>query len=104
MAASRHLGFSFNACNSGTVSDNCVKFFVQLGTDKKKFNSAAKELNNLKFKIPKIFCWGWAHRAPSPDSSPALHRASPLNFGFALKSRALRALNSGFAQLGPPNF
>ena len=29
-AGGRHLGFSFNACSSGTVSDNCVKFFVQL--------------------------------------------------------------------------
>ena len=30
MEAGRHLGFSLNACSSGTVSDNCVKFFVQL--------------------------------------------------------------------------
>ena len=33
-------------------------------------------LNYLKFEIPKIF-WGGAHRAPSPDPSPALCRASP---------------------------
>ena len=34
------------------------------------------KLNNLKFEIPKIF-WGGADRAPSPDPSPALSRASP---------------------------
>ena len=51
-------------------------------------------LNYLKFEIPKIF-WGGAHRAPSPDPSPALSRASqtirasPSNLGrFALSIRA----------------
>ena len=33
-------------------------------------------LNYLKFEIPKIL-WGGAYRAPSPDPSPALSRASP---------------------------
>ena len=45
-------------------------------------------LNYLKFEIPKIF-WGGAHRAPSPDPSPAHSRASPSNLGrFAPSIRA----------------
>ena len=60
-------------------------------------------LNYLKFEIPKIF-WGGAHRAPSPDPSPRSFSGFALDSGFALKSRALRALDSGFARFGPPNF
>ena len=58
-------------------------------------------LNYLKFEIPKIF-WGGAHRALSPDPSPRSFSGFALDSGFALKSRALRALDSGFARFGPP--
>ena len=54
-------------------------------------------------KFSKNF-WGGAHRAPSPDPSPRSFSGFTLDSGFALKSRALRALDSGFARFGPPNF
>ena len=57
-------------------------------------------LNYLKFEISKFF-WGGAHRAPSPDPSPRSFSGFALDSGFALKSRALRALVSGFARFGP---
>ena len=60
-------------------------------------------LNYLKFEIPKIF-WGGAHRDPSPDPSFRSFSGFALDSGFALKSRALRALDSGFSRFGPPNF
>ena len=34
------------------------------------------KMNGFKFDFSKIF-WGGAHRAPSPDPSPAFSRASP---------------------------
>ena len=57
-------------------------------------------MNGLKFDFSKIF-WGGAHRAPSPDPSPRSSSGFALGSGFALNSRALRALDSGFAQSCP---
>ena len=53
-------------------------------------------MNGFKFDFSKIF-WGGAHRAPSPDPSPRFFSGFALGSGFALNSRALRALVSGFA-------
>ena len=61
--------------------------------------STYTRLNDMKFKIPKIF-WGGTHRAPSPRSFSGF----ALDSGFALKSWVLRALDSGFARFGPPTF
>ena len=44
----------------------------------------------------KIF-WGGAHGAPSPDPSPRFFLGFALGSGFALNSRALRALDAGSA-------
>ena len=47
--------------------------------------------------------WGGAHRAPSPDPSPRFISGFALGSGFALNSRALRALDSGIALDIPDN-
>ena len=52
-------------------------------------------MNGFKFDFSKIF-WGGAHRALSPDPSPRFFSGFALGLGFALNSRALRALDSGF--------
>ena len=54
------------------------------------------KMSGFKFDFSKIF-WGGAHRAPSPDPSPRFSSGFALGLGFALDSRALRALDSGFA-------
>ena len=59
------------------------------------------KLNYLKFEFLKIF-WGGAHRASSLDPSPRSFSGFALDSGFALKSRALRALDPGLARFGPP--
>ena len=60
-------------------------------------------MNGFKFDFSKIF-WGGAHRAPSPGPLPPLFLGLRPRFGlrpqfsgFALDTRALRALDSGFA-------
>ena len=53
-------------------------------------------LQGFKLKFSKIF-WGGAHRDPSPNPSPRSISGFALGSGFALNSRALRALASGFA-------
>ena len=52
-------------------------------------------MNGFKFDFSKIF-WGGAHRAPSPDPSPRFFSGFALGSGFALNSRALHAIGSGF--------
>ena len=42
--------------------------------------------------------------SPLPRPLPRSFSGFTLDSGFALKSWALRTLNSGFAQFGPPNF
>ena len=60
------------------------------------------KLHGFHFKFSKIF-WEGAHRAPSPDPSPRFFSGFALESGFALNSRAFRALDSGFAlNFGPP--
>ena len=54
------------------------------------------KMNGFKFDFSKIF-WGGAHRVPSPDPSPRFFLGFALGSGFALNSRALRALDSRFA-------
>ena len=58
-------------------------------------------MHGFKYEFSKIF-WGGAHRAPSPDPSPRLISGFALDSGFALNSRALRALDSSFALNSPP--
>ena len=59
-------------------------------------------LNYLRFEISKFF-WGGAHRAP-PRPLPHSFSGFALDSGFALKSRALRALVSASPDSDPPNF
>ena len=60
-------------------------------------------LNYLKFEISKFF-WGGAHRAPSPDPSPALSRASPSIRASPSNLGRFAPSFRGFARFGPPNF
>ena len=53
-------------------------------------------LHQFRFDFSKNF-WGGVHRTPSPDPSPDLVSGYALVSGFALKTRALRTLDSGFS-------
>ena len=62
----------------------------------KKLLQTCTKMKGFKFDFSNIF-WGGIHRAPSLDPSPHFFSGFVLGLGFALKSRALRALDSGFA-------
>ena len=54
------------------------------------------KMNDFKFDFSNIF-WERVHRAPPQTPLPFFSRVSAYGLGFALNSRALRALQSGFA-------
>ena len=69
----------------------------------KIFLSTIHQIEQFEAQISKEI-WERAHQAFSPDLSPHSFSGFALDSGFALKSRALRALGSGFTRFGPPTF